>query len=547
LASPAQPSLLDLLKSVSAGNPTPGAPAPAAAGQDSVLASPSVASDRTAPTLPGPTEPGPTAPTMGTQAQLTAPTDAMGMSKLNGQDEAGPAPSSIALPKPDKNNEQSEQLAGSQDNPNFLTKLGRIAGGAFGVESPGSSPQAKAGSIAMHILSGLGTAGAEAIGTPAQKQIAQENAQIPLKMQQMQNEAGYRNAMVGNATNANATKQQNADTNTLKANDTMRLKGYVPDEQHPGTFRSMNSDEILRDPQLNQNQELREAALNEKKSAADLNEAKTNVAKNQNSQFSASLLQKHEQALAGLAMAKAHLELGERTLQNTENNQAVQQQSSSFKFNQGELNKLQLPIDQRVSRISNLMDTLGQNTPQADALVAPELLTTMAGGQGSGLRMNEAEISRIVGGRTGWEDIKAKVNKWVADGGPSNPNVGFALTGPQREQVRNLMNVVSTRLASKQSLLASAGQALADPNATRFDHQQILANTHNQLNDIDGLTDKAVAVSPNTTATSARSSAQPSSGQTVSLAAARALPINKGKSDAAITADIKAHGHKVGQ
>jgi hypothetical protein len=43
------------------------------------------------------------------------------------------------------------------------------------------------------------------------------------------------------------------------------------------------------------------------------------------------------------------------------------------------------------------------------------------------------------------------------------------------------------------------------------------------------------------------SCAQPSSGQTVSLAAARALPINKGKSDADITADIKAHGHKVGQ
>jgi hypothetical protein len=445
---------------------------------------------------------------MGTQAQFTAPTDAMSMSKLNGQDEAGPAPSSIALPKPDKNNDQSEQLAGSQDN--FLTKLGRIAGGAVGVEPPGSSPQAKAGSIAMHILSGLGTAGAEAIGTPTQKQIAQENAQIPLKMQQMQNEAGYRNAMVGNAANANATKQQNADTNTLKANDTMRLKGYVPDEQHPGTFRSMNSDEILRDPQLNQNQELREAALNEKKSAADLNEAKTDVAKNQNSQFIASQKQKHEQALAGLAMAKAHLELGERTLQNTENNQAVQQQSSSFKFNQGELNKLQVPIDQRVSRISNLMITLGRNTPQADTLVAPELLTTMAGGQGSGLRMNEAEISRIVGGRTGWEDIKAKVNKWWADGGPSNPNVGFALTGPQREQVRDLMNVVSTRLASKQSLLASAGQALADPNATPFNHRQILADTHNQLNDIDGLTDKAVAVSPNTTATSAR----PASGKT---------------------------------
>ena len=36
----------------------------------------------------------------------------------------------------------------------------------------------------------------------------------------------------------------------------------------------------------------------------------------------------------------------------------------------------------------------------------------MAGGQGNGLRMNEAEISRIVGGRTNWESFKAKLGAW---------------------------------------------------------------------------------------------------------------------------------------
>jgi len=35
------------------------------------------------------------------------------------------------------------------------------------------------------------------------------------------------------------------------------------------------------------------------------------------------------------------------------------------------------------------------------------------------------------------------------------------------------------------------------------------------------------------------------SGMSVSLAAARALPINKGKTDAEIRADIESHGHKV--
>lgn len=50
------------------------------------------------------------------------------------------------------------------------------------------------------------------------------------------------------------------------------------------------------------------------------------------------------------------------------------------------------------------------------------------------------------------------------------------------------------------------------------------------------------------TGNAASQNAQPqSSGMAVSLTAARQLPQNKGKSDAEITADIKAHGHEVGQ
>jgi hypothetical protein len=63
-----------------------------------------------------------------------------------------------------------------------------------------------------------------------------------------------------------------------------------------------------------------------------------------------------------------------------------------------------------VPRFGRLRDTLNQKSPQADALVAPELLTVIAGGQGSGLRMNEAEIARSVGGRSHLEDLKAALN-----------------------------------------------------------------------------------------------------------------------------------------
>ena len=47
-------------------------------------------------------------------------------------------------------------------------------------------------------------------------------------------------------------------------------------------------------------------------------------------------------------------------------------------------------INQRGERLTTLETTLSKGTPAADALVAPELLSAMAGGQGGGLRMNEA-------------------------------------------------------------------------------------------------------------------------------------------------------------
>ncbi|MGA8529254.1 MAG: hypothetical protein WB622_06030, partial [Acidobacteriaceae bacterium] len=56
----------------------------------------------------------------------------------------------------------------------------------------------------------------------------------------------------------------------------------------------------------------------------------------------------------------------------------------SFQYNNGELDKLSTPITGLVQRMSTLQSNLAQESPQADALVAPELLSVMAGGQGSG-------------------------------------------------------------------------------------------------------------------------------------------------------------------
>lgn len=151
----------------------------------------------------------------------------------------------------------------------------------------------------------------------------------------------------------------------------------------------------------------------------------------------------------------------------------------SFQFNSQQLEKAGTPIADSIQRFSRLTDTLNQVTPQADALVAPELLTVMAGGQGSGLRMNEAEIARIVGGRTNLESLKAALNKWQTD-----PSKGLSITPAQREQIRSLVSTVGDKLLAKQAIIDEARQALVTAT-TPDQHRKIVADARTALSAID--------------------------------------------------------------
>lgn len=156
-------------------------------------------------------------------------------------------------------------------------------------------------------------------------------------------------------------------------------------------------------------------------------------------------------------------------------NQQFQRTQQSYQFHAAELDKLATPVTQIQERIQRLNDTLAQGTPQADALVAPELLTVMSGGQGSGLRMNEAEISRIVGGRSKWEDLKAAVNKWSLD-----PTKANSITPEQRQEIHNLAGTVTQRANEKLGIIMNARSALAGASGPE-QHRVILADTTNKL------------------------------------------------------------------
>lgn len=149
----------------------------------------------------------------------------------------------------------------------------------------------------------------------------------------------------------------------------------------------------------------------------------------------------------------------------------------SFQFHSAELERTAKPLTDQAERFGRLVETVNQRTPQADALIAPELLTVMAGGSGSGLRMNEAEISRVLGGRTAYEDLKAKLNKFSLD-----PSKGLSITDAQRGQIRALIGDMNTRIQKKAGALNEARQSLIDADTVE-DQRKVMAKLKATLSD----------------------------------------------------------------
>lgn len=152
----------------------------------------------------------------------------------------------------------------------------------------------------------------------------------------------------------------------------------------------------------------------------------------------------------------------------------------SYQFNSTQLNKVSQPLEDKQANIAKAVDALAQRTPASDAIVVPQILSAMAGGAGSGLRMNEAEIKRIFGGRSGWENIKASIEHW-------NPNAGQALqiTDAQRQQLGQLLQTAHGKLSKKLDAVHQAAQDLVDAEDVN-QHRQIVTSAKQRLDAIDG-------------------------------------------------------------
>lgn len=182
----------------------------------------------------------------------------------------------------------------------------------------------------------------------------------------------------------------------------------------------------------------------------------------------------------------------------------------------------QTNLDKASSQLEKIDDARAQinGNAEAQAVGIPKVLTALVSGQGSGVRITQTELNAIAHARGVQGDVEGWFNKLSGKG---------ALTPGQQKQLTQILDDAKGRLQRKQSI-ASATLDRINGASSRGDVLKADTESRKQLLDLEG---------------GAGNEGPAPSGKAVSLAAARALPMNKGKSDAEITKDIQAHGHQV--
>ena len=144
------------------------------------------------------------------------------------------------------------------------------------------------------------------------------------------------------------------------------------------------------------------------------------------------------------------------------------------------INQKMQPLQQLSQRASRLASTLQQANPQADSLIAPELLSIAAGGPGSGLRMNEAEIERILGGATKWTQLQQNLNKWSID--PAKAQI----PPDQRAQIQKLVNYIQSQARDQLNIGLNAQQKLITAKSLDDYHKTITDFSNHFSNAVQG-------------------------------------------------------------
>jgi hypothetical protein len=126
---------------------------------------------------------------------------------------------------------------------------------------------------------------------------------------------------------------------------------------------------------------------------------------------------------------------------------AEQQRIHAYDVATRVLDKIEEPTREHVKKLNSLGVALNQMTPQADAIIAPLVIGATISGMGTGFRMTQGEINKVEGARSGWENLKAKLQHWDTD-----PSQALLITDDQRALLRRLAVAIraeETKFVSK--------------------------------------------------------------------------------------------------
>jgi hypothetical protein len=156
-------------------------------------------------------------------------------------------------------------------------------------------------------------------------------------------------------------------------------------------------------------------------------------------------------------------------------------ETASYKYHSDKLLALAKPVDDAANRSQRLSDNLNLHTAQADTILAPELLTVTSGGLGSGLRINEAEINRVQGGRPMIAQLQAKWRQWLGTDQKTAINYGHE----ERQAMADIVNLVNDKLTAKQQALSYFGDLNSQDKVTEQQRRTGLSDLEKQLRAVD--------------------------------------------------------------
>lgn len=135
------------------------------------------------------------------------------------------------------------------------------------------------------------------------------------------------------------------------------------------------------------------------------------------------------------------------------------------------------PVEEKLAAANYLTTILANHDKQSDALVAPKLLSITTGGMGSGLKMNEAEISRVIGGRSVWDNLISTANSVQQGQG--------TFDDAQRAQISHIVSYMQTRSAAADYVISSARKAMLAAQNDDKAVKGISSHMHDLLSALD--------------------------------------------------------------